>query len=161
MDVVLIFGAILVVVFVATFISARRFGPLALALAAGALLSGLWADWLAEQLDGFGIGLPWLPVGVLAAIILILLPLVVLLLSGPRYYNRLERFLSALSIGVMTAAFLVEPLGEFMTLEGDALTVYEYLVDSWHYVVTIGLILGVIDLFLIHTSKHGGSGKKH
>ena len=39
MSIIILFGAILVAVFIIAFVSSRRFGPLALSLAAGFLLS--------------------------------------------------------------------------------------------------------------------------
>ncbi len=46
MSVIILFGAILVTVFAVAFVSSRRFGPLALSLATGFLLSEWWGGWL-------------------------------------------------------------------------------------------------------------------
>ena len=153
MSVALLFGAIVVVVFLVAFISARRFGPLALGLAAGSLLAELWTDWLTTLLEGIGVDISWLPMGVVATVLLLLAPLVILLLGGPRYFARVERVLSACAIALLTAALLVRPLGEYLVLDGQALSVYTWLVSVWQYVVTVGLVLGIVDVFLLHNKK--------
>lgn len=161
MEVAFFFLAIILVVGLGALISGRRFGTLALALGAGSVISGLWAEWLSEQLEVFGFGVAGLPAGVLAAILLTLAPVLVLILGGPKYSTKLERALGSLAIGILTAAFLVQPLGKFMHLEGEALSIYELLSGVWVYVVTIGLVFGVIDLLLYHGSKQHRSRKKH
>lgn len=155
---VILFSSVVAAVSIISFFCARRFGALALSLAAGSVLSSLWADWLARQLSSLGLGLSWLPIGALATIILLLAPMLVLLFSGPKSRGRYDRIVSALAIGLLTAAFLVQPLGKFLALKGDALAAYQWLAGAWQYVVTVGLVLGVIDLFLSHGKK---SANKH
>lgn len=154
------FGGIVVVVFVGAFLSARRFGVLALGLAAGSVLAGLWAEVLAGRFVQFSEvqSIP-MPAGVIASVALLVVPTLLLLLSGPRYRGRWDRVLSAVMVGVLTAAFLVEPLGKYMLLEGQALGVYRWLEGAWQYVVTVGLVLGVIDLFFLHNSSKSKSKK--
>ena len=165
MEIVVLFGIIVLVVFAGAFVTARRFGVLALGLAAGSVLAGLWADVVAGRFMQFSeTQAPWVPAGVVANVALLIAPVLLLLLSGPRYYGKADRVLSAAAIGVLTAAFLVRPLGKFMLLEGQALAVYGWLEGAWHYVVTVGLVLGVIDLFLLHSSRKAdpkSDGKKH
>lgn len=158
MEVVVLFGGIVVVVFVGAFLSARRFGVLALGLAAGSVLAGLWAEVLAGRFVQFSEvqSIP-MPAGVIASVALLVAPTLLLLLSGPRYRGRWDRVLSAVMVGVLTAAFLVEPLGKYMLLEGQALGVYRWLEGAWQYVVTVGLVLGVIDLFFLHNSSKSKS----
>ena len=160
MSVALLFGAIVVAVFLIAFISARRFGPLALGLAAGSLLAELWAGWLTALLESVGVEVSWLPMGVVATLVLLLAPLIILLLGGPRYFARVERVLSACAIALLTAALLVKPLGKYLVLDGQALSVYTWLVSVWQYVVTTGLVLGIVDMFLLHNKKSSHE-KKH
>ena len=159
MEVIVIFAAIVILVFLITFISGRRFGPLALSLAAGSMLAEIWAEWLTIIVSGLGFEVPGLPYGVISTIIILIGPLCVLLLSGPKYFTKIERLGSALLISVLAAAFLVRPMGQYMTLNGEALAIYTVLVEWWRYVVTAGLILGLIDLFLLHSVKASKSKK--
>ncbi|PID33253.1 hypothetical protein CR969_01705 [Candidatus Saccharibacteria bacterium] len=153
MSVVILFAIILAVVFVIAFVSSRRFGPLALALAAGSMLAEFWTEWLSIVIGGLGVSFPGLSDKVIATIILLLSPLFLLLLGGPKYYGKHEKVISALAIAILTSALLVRPLGMYMTLDGDALAVYKTLSDWWQYVVTVGLLLGLFDLFLLHNAK--------
>ena len=160
MNVAILFGVIVAVIFAAAFVSSRRFGPLALALAAGFLLAEWWSNWLGSILDGFGMELDWLPNGVIAVLLLLLAPLFALLASGPKYQKKHMKIISAAGIAFLAAALLVMPLGKFMSLDGQALELYKMFAGAWRYIATTGLVLGVVDLFLAHTAS-GRSSKKH
>ena len=160
MSVAILFGVIVAVIFAAAFVSSRRFGPLALALAAGFLLAEWWSNWLGSILDGFGMELDWLPNGVIAVLLLLLAPLFALLASGPKYQKKYMKIVSAAGIAFLAAALLVMPLGKFMSLDGQALELYKMFAGAWRYIATTGLVLGVVDLFLAHTAS-GRSSKKH
>ena len=160
MSVAILFGVIVAVIFAAVFVSSRRFGPLALALATGFLLAEWWSNWLSSILDGFGMELNWLPNGVIAVLLLLLAPLFALLASGPKYQKKHMKIVSAAGIAFLAAALLVMPLGKFMSLDGQALELYKMFAGVWRYIATTGLVLGVVDLFLAHTAS-GRSSKKH
>lgn len=160
MSVAILFGVIVAVIFAAAFVSSRRFGPLALALAAGFLLAEWWSNWLGSILDGFGVELDWLPNGVIAVLLLLLAPLFALLASGPKYQKKHMKIVSAAGIAFLAAALLVMPLGKFMSLDGQALELYKMFAGAWRYIATTGLVLGVVDLFLAHTAS-SRSLKKH
>ena len=160
MSVAILFGVIVAVIFAAAFVSSRRFGPLALALAAGFLLAEWWSSWLGSILDGFGMELDWLPNGVIAVLLLLLAPLFALLASGPKYQKKHMKIVSAAGIAFLAAALLVMPLGKFMSLDGQALELYKMFAGAWRYIATTGLVLGVVDLFLAHTAP-ARTSKKH
>jgi membrane protein len=159
-SVAILFGVIVAVIFAAAFVSSRRFGSLALALAAGFLLAEWWSSWLGSILDGLGMELDWLPNGVIAVLLLLLAPLFALLASGPKYQKKHMKIVSAAGIAFLAAALLVMPLGKFMSLDGQALELYKMFAGAWRYIATTGLVLGVVDLFLAHTAS-GRSSKKH
>ena len=154
MSIIILFGAILAIVFTIAFVSSRRFGPLALSLAAGFLLSEWWASWLTGLLDGLKLAVSWLPNGVIAALTLTLIPLFTLLLGGPRYQRKHEKIISAVAIAFLTASLLVVPLGKYVSLDGQDLDLYKIFANNWRYVATLGLVCGVIDLFMLHTGGH-------
>lgn len=161
MSVYILFGAIIAVVFIIAFISSRRFGPMALSLAAGSMLAEMWSEWLVVIIGGLGIDVTGLPQGVIATLIILLAPLLLLLFGGPRYKGKYERVVSAILIALLTAALLVRPLGKYLVLDGDALKVYQMLSDWWQYVVTAGLVLGLVDMFLLHSASAPHVKKKH
>lgn len=147
MSVVLLFGGVAVAVTALAFVLNRRFGVLALALAAGVLLAELWAEWLAGVIGGLGVSsVVGLPNGVIATIILTVGPLVLLLITGPKGPGKLLRLVSAVLVGMLAAAVLVRPLGKFMTLDADAMKTYKLLSDWWYYVATVGLVVGLVDM---------------
>lgn len=150
MGVIILFCIILSAVFFLSFVFGRRFGPLALSLAAGSMLANFWSSWLAGLISDLGVKIAWLPNGVISALILTMLPLFVLLLGGPKYSKKHQRIISALAIAVFTAALLVVPLGRFITLDSGGFQVYKVLNYWWKYIVSVGLILGLVDLFLLH-----------
>lgn len=161
MSAMALFVAVVIVVFIGALLSARRFGVLALALTAGSVLAGMWSSWLAGQLVDLGVSLSWLPAGVLATVVLLVAPLMLLLISGPKYHGKFERIMSAVGVGILTAAFLIQPLGRFVMFEGAVLSAYVWLGGVWQYVVTVGVVVGVVDLFLMHSQKAVKPGKKH
>lgn len=147
MSVVLLFGGVAVAVTALVFVLNRRFGVLALALAAGVLLAELWTEWLAGVIGGLGVSsVAGLPNGVIATIILTVGPLVLLLITGPKGHGKLLRLISAVLVGVLAAAVLVRPLGKFMTLDAEAMKTYKLLSDWWYYVATVGLVVGLVDM---------------
>lgn len=153
MGVLMLFGAIVAVVFCLAFVSGRRFGALMLALAAGAMLAGFWSEWLAAVIGGVHVRVPGLPNGVLATVILTIAPLCLLLLGGPKYQKKHERALAAVMIALVTAALLVKPLGQYMALDAASLAVYKVLHGWWQVVVTVGILAGLADVFMLHTGK--------
>lgn len=161
MNVALLFGGILIGIFGLVFVSGRRFGPLVLALAAGAMLAGFWAEWLAIVIGGLGVSMPGLPSGVLATVIMTIAPLCLLLLGGPKYQGKYEKIFAAAIVSLVTAALLVKPLGQFMMLDANGLAVYNLLNEWWQLVVTVGLIAGMADVFMLHTVKVSAAKKKH
>lgn len=147
MSMVLLFGGVAVAVTALAFVLNRRFGVLA--LAAGALLAELWAEWLAGVIGGLGVSnVAGLPNGVVATIILTVGPLVLLLVTGPKGPGKLLRLISAVLVGVLAAAVLVRPLGKFMTLDAEAMKTYKLLSDWWRYAATVGLVAGLLDMSL-------------
>ena len=161
MSIVILFGIIVAVVFALAFVSNRRFGPLALALAAGSMLADFWASGLAIIIGGLGVNTPELPSGLLATVVLLMSPLLLLLFGGPRYSGKYQRIASAAMIALLTAALLVRPLGQYIALDGEALKAYKILHDWWQYVATAGLLIGLIDLFLLHSVKLPSGKNNH
>lgn len=158
MSMVLLFGGVAVAVTALAFVLNRRFGVLA--LAAGALLAELWAEWLAGVIGGLGVSnVAGLPNGVVATIILTVGPLVLLLVTGPKGPGKLLRLISAVLVGVLAAAVLVRPLGKFMTLDAEAMKTYKLLSDWWYYAATVGLVVGLVDISVPLKAKAPASKK--
>ena len=158
MDVALVFGILLVILFVLAFITKRRFGVLGLALAAGAMLSSLWADKLTPVIEQAGVVVERPP---LVAVSLVLLPAIVLFVSGPVYRELPMRLAGALMFAALAVALLVEPLGSAMYVTGDSKKVYDFFVENQVYIVTFGLIAAVVDILFTRMPRHSGRHAKH
>ncbi len=146
MDVVLVFFAVLAVMFVVSFITKRRFGVLGLALAAGATLSNLWAAVLTPLFVEFGIETTIPPLPSLVAALLVLTPAVALLFSGPTYDSMLSRVIGSAMFAALAFAFLLEPLEGTLVLQGLGRQVYEFFIEYRVWLVTAGLIFAIFDL---------------
>ena len=159
MEVIMICAVIAIVLFVAAFLTKRRFGLLGLALAAGSILSSVWGDDLGMVASGFGLPQGPMTSAIVLAVI-IMLPPFVLLFHGYTYKNHLARVVGAVMFTILAFAFLIEPLGHILVLTGTGANVYDWLVNNRTLIIGAGLILAVFDLFLTKP-VHMLEKKKH
>lgn len=161
MNVALVFGVLAVVLFVSAFITRRRFGLLGLALASGSILSGIWgydAGLVVSTVGIFPSG-PLTTAATLAAIVL--LPAGLLLFHGYAYKSMVGRIFGALLFSLLALAFLVEPLGHALILQGAGADIYTKLVANREVIIGIGLVLAVIDLFFTKPAHLAEKKSKH
>lgn len=147
MEVILICATIAVLLFVAAFITRRRFGLLGLALAAGSLLSGIWGYDAGLIASGLGIPTGSLTTAIILAII-VLLPASVLLFHGSTYKTLIGRIVGSALFTLLASAFLIEPLGHVLMPQGMGADVYNWLSQNRMTIIGGGLIIAVVDLFL-------------
>lgn len=160
MEVILICVAIAVVLFVASFIHKRRFGLLGLALAAGSLLSGIWGYDVG--LIASGLGIPSTPMTTAIILsLLILLPAIFLLFHGYTYKSLIGRVIGASLFTLLALAFLVEPLGHILILQGAGANAYQWLLDNKSVIIGAGLTIAVFDLFLTKPPHLADKRHKH
>lgn len=153
MDIVIVFLAVLIALFIIAYLTRRRFGVLGLALAAGAMLSSLWAESLTPIISRAGISVDHPPLITVVSVALVLLPAIVLLFSGPSYKKPAHRLIAALLFALLALAFLVEPLGSAFVLSGDSKNIYDFFITNRVYIVTAGLIIAIFDLLAARSSK--------
>jgi hypothetical protein len=148
MSVLVVFIVLALLLFSAAYITKRRFGLLGLALAAGATLSTIWSFDAGLVVGSLGI----LPSGPLTTAItlgcIVLLPAVILLFHGYTYKTFVGRAVGALLFTALALAFLVEPLGFALPISGLGKDVYGTLLQYKNVIISVGMILAVIDLFL-------------
>ncbi len=147
MNVVMVFAGLAVVLFVAAFITRRRFGLLGLSLAAGSILSTLWGFDAGLVVSTVGI----VPSGTLTTAVtlslIVLLPAVILLFHGYTYKSGIGRVVGAALFTLLALAFLVQPLGGALPLDGMGANIYRQLVQYKEAIISIGLVLAILDLF--------------
>jgi len=153
-----VFSALAVILFLGAFLSKRRFGLLGLALAAGATLSALWTYDAGLVVSSTGL-LPKGPVTqAVTQSLVVLLPAVLLLFHGATYRTKMSRLIGSFLFTVLAIAFLVEPIGYALPLEGFGATAYETIKQYKDIIISIGVVLAVVDLFFTkptHASERG------
>lgn len=153
MNVAVVFGVVLLLLFALAYFTKRRFGVLGLALAAGSMLSELWATQLTPVVRDAGLIVQNPPLITIVSVVLVLLPAIFLLFSGPTYNGTFQRVTGAFLFAALAFALLIEPLGSALVLQGEGRALYEFFVDNRVYIVTVGLIIAVFDLLGTHTAK--------
>lgn len=153
MIVIGIFIAVAVVLFLAAYFSKRRFGLLGLALTAGATLATLWSYDAGLLVSAVGI-VPEGPMTQAVTLSLVtLLPAMLLLFHGYSYKGRFARGIGSLLFTALAIAFLVEPIGYILPLEGVGADAYTWLQENQSLVISVGVVLAVVDLFLTKPVK--------
>lgn len=153
MSFVVIFLMIIAALFAMVFFTKRRFGVLGLALAAGAMLSTLWVGELTPIIAQAGIVVVKPPLESLVAVGLTLLPVVLLLSSGPTYKSMSQRLIGAVAFAILAIAFLLQPLGSALVIDSVGQPVYDFFVRNHNMIVTVGLLLAVGDILFNKTPK--------
>lgn len=159
---ILVLGGIFALLFAGAFISKRRFGLLGLALTAGATISTIWDYTAGLMVSSTGL----VPNGPITQAVtqsfIVLLPAILLLFHGYAYKNLLSRIIGSLLFAVLGLAFLVEPIGYVLPLEGLGAEIYRQVVQYKDLIVSTGVILAVGDLFFTKTAKAAEKdAKKH
>jgi len=146
----------------ASFISKRRFGLLGLALTAGATLSTIWEYDAGLVVSSTGL----VPDGVITQAvtqsIVVLLPAFLLLFHGYAYKNMVSRVVGSLLFTALALAFLVEPIGYALPLDGFGSVVYGNIKEYKDVIVSVGVILAVVDIFFTkpaHLAEKSGKKK--
>lgn len=154
MSFIVIISALAVILFVAAFLSKRRFGVLGLALLAGGTLSGLWGDTVTFIVEGLGVHSTAPPLSVIVGAAIVLFPALLLLLSGPTYHRHMQRIFGALAFALLAVSLLLAPLSHALVIDGVGKTVYEVLTQYHVTVITACVIFAILDLFGTKTPKH-------
>lgn len=159
MNVVIVILILIALLFALSFFTKRRFGVLGLALTAGATLSQLWAGDLTPYVQQAGLQLVAPPLESVVAAAVILLPAIVLLFSGPSYHTLWQKVVSSAVFALLALAFLLEPLGGALVLQGDGQTVYVSLLHNRTWIITGGILYALYDLLMAKSPKP--SKEKH
>jgi len=152
MEVILICIIIALALFMSAFITKRRFGLLGLALATGSILSGIWGYNAGLVASFFGIPSGSITSAVVLALI-ILLPACILLFHGYTYRTLIGRVVGASLFTLLALAFLVEPLGHVLLLQGYSANAYDWLLNNRTVIIGFGLIIAIVDLFLTKPAR--------
>ncbi len=158
----IVIAGLFLVFFLLAYISRRRFGTLGLALAAGALLANNLTVWLAAQLAYIDFPTGPLSDRVAANIMLILLPALVLLLSGPSYTKKHQILLGATAFATMAMLLILGPLTSVLTPDPSARAVLPVIASYNDVAIAVAIVLAIADAWLTHNlpSRDKKSSKK-
>lgn len=159
---IIVFAALALVLFAGAYISKRRFGLLGLALAAGATLSTLWSYDAGLVLASTGLVRDSAITQAATQSLVVLLPALLLLFHGYAYKNNVSRVAGSLLFTVLALAFLVEPIGNALPLQGVGAQVYGLLKEYKDVIISAGVVLALVDLFFTKPTHHTEKeSKKH
>jgi hypothetical protein len=159
---IVVFAGIAVLLFAGSFISKRRFGVLGLALAAGATLSTIWGHDAGLVVAASGIVKDSIYSQAAAQALVVLLPAIVLMFHGYSYKHWPGRLIGSLLFTGLALAFLVEPIGFVLPLDGFGNTVYQTIRQYQDIIISVGIVVAVVDLLFTRTPHHDEhSRKKH
>lgn len=159
---VMVLGIGLVFFWLLAYLTRRRFGVLGLALASGALLSAMWSRELVSVIEKSSLGLASISTAALISSILVFLPAVLLLFSGPSYRGRHGRMIGSILFAVFCVVLLAEPVSGLLVLDVNSRMIFDAIADNRAYIVTIFVVLAVLDLLAVHTVGGGHNAKtKH
>lgn len=153
MSVAIVLLVVLAILFALAYLTKRRFGVLGLALAAGSVLSGLWTKEAASFIYDAGVNLVSPPLDAVVAAVLVLLPAILLLFSGPTYKEMSKRLIGAAAFALLALAFLLPVLGDALVLVGDSRKVYDFIAEYRVWIVTAGLTFALFDLLATKSPK--------
>lgn len=161
MTVPIVLIGLALILFAGAFFSKRRFGLLGLALTAGATLSTMWSYDAGLVISSTGLVPDGPMTNAVALSLVVLLPAIVLLFHGYRYKKVLPRIIGSLLFTVLALAFLLEPIGFALSLQGTSATLYNQALSYKDIVISAGVVLAVLDLFFTKPAHSSEKSSKH
>lgn len=145
--------ALVCILAAAAFISKRRFGILALAMAAGYIIATYEAQHVASILRNYDVSFGAMSMTTVVTMIIIILPSVLLFFGGPTYASKRNRIMGSIAYGVTALFFCLGSLEHSLVLMGQEKIVYSYIQDYREQGIVLLLILAIVDTFFIHTIR--------
>ncbi|MCA9338449.1 hypothetical protein KC949_02725 [Candidatus Saccharibacteria bacterium] len=152
MNLVIILGIVVAILFVVTYFTRRRFGVLGLALCAGYLLETMWTSQVTPWLEGAGVELISPPLASVVSAVLVLLPAVLLFLSGPASHGKVLRVLNAAVFALLATSFLIDSFGSNLVLDSTGEQIYRFLTDNKSFIITGAIVYALYDILTMR--KH-------
>lgn len=159
MNIVIVLAVLVGLLFATAYFTKRRYGVLGLALCAGFLISTTWTPDVTAFVRDTGFDLSSPSLSSVVATLLILLPALVLLFSGPSYTKRWQRLLGAAAFALLSTAFILTPLHSTVTLDETGKKVYDVLFEYRDLIITGAIAYAVYDLVIIKPPKKDKKGK--
>lgn len=160
MSAIIVIAALAFVLFALSYIAKRKFGILGLGLAAGAVISTYAANGIAPFMVSQGVAPGELPMVPLVEAALVLLPALILLVSGPKYDSKLLRVLGSLLFVVVALALVAESLASALVMDETSSAVFTAFMEFQPVIIIGGMILAVFDVMASRSHSKAKSKKK-
>ena len=148
--------------FAVAFVTKRRFGVLGLGLTAGLVLSQVLTKEMAGFLRYFDFPIGSLTHEAAGSALLILLPALVLLVSGPKYSDNRFAIAGSAAFAVFGAALLLMPLGPVLvTFDHSIQPMLSMIALNSPSITSAGVIAAVADMMHAQSGKPFGKKGKH
>ncbi|PLS80583.1 hypothetical protein CYG49_04925 [Candidatus Saccharibacteria bacterium] len=151
-------GALL---FLLAFVTKRRFGVLGLGLCAGTLLSESLTVYVATLLTDNGVEMVSVSSTALASCILIVLPSLILLFSGPKYTKRVPAIIGALLYTLMATLLVLGPLSSSLVTDATSRAILLQVSRFEQIALAVFVAVALIDTLFLHGPKLGKKGDEH
>lgn len=159
MSYILVFAAMVALLFALSFVAKRRFGVLVLALLAGSLLANLWTEALTPLVASTGIVTVRPPLSSIVALVVTLAPAFVLFLGGPAAHGKHERLIGSLIFALVATMLSFHWINDALVIDGAGRVLHDFLSQYQAIILTAGVIAAIMDVLMTHTVRH--PGKKH
>lgn len=153
MNIVAFLLVVVAALFLTAYFTKRRYGVLGLALCAGYILSTMWTDDVTPFVREAGINLLAPPLTNVVGVCLVLLPVVLLLFSGPTYAKRLPRIIGAAAFALLATSFMIGVFGTGLNLDASGQQIYRVLVENRNYIITAAIAYAIFDILILKTPK--------
>lgn len=143
----------------ACYFSKRRFGLLALGLAAGSLLSTMWATETSYIVSSLSIVPSGAVTSGLSILVVTVLPAIVLMFKGPKHKSMPIRAVSSVAFGLLGVTLTYASIQSVATTGGP--DVLQPLFQYKNLIISAGMIMGVVDIMIGKSSEKSDKKHKH
>lgn len=155
------YGVLAAMLFFLAFMTKRRIGAPILGLAAGYVLSSLWAEdvlaWVLER----DVASDSVLLGGLVPVVIAVLPALVLMVHGHFHKSTFQRLLSAGGFTLVALAFLHEPIQRLVVADEATLRLSGFFESYGSIIVAVGLVAAIVDLVFTRLHKTADKKAKH
>lgn len=140
----------------------RRFGVLGLGLAAGVLLAQNASNFVSDLFRSFVIPVAPLTNDTAAIVVLTLLPALLLLIGGPKYFLKKPAIIGSIAFALLGTLLILGPLTTALPTSDPAVnTSLDFIADYQSLIVATSIAIAVVDTVLLHSTKSSSKRSKH
>ncbi len=154
--------ALALCLFALAYVTKRRFGVLGLGLAAGLVLSQELTRFVATFLRYGDFPTEPLKDTTAATVILVLAPALVMLFSGPKYYDKRSALVGAVLFALFATIILVGPLARDLPTVDTAVEPFmSFIARNTSWLIVTGIVISILDTLHMHTMRSLPKKGKH